>query len=1208
MTTQSMVNEHLKRLPYDKDESLISLFTNLNYGYVRENAIGLTRKWTDRQIKYIDKLEILAEHDDFKVFWCRLSSEHLYRTKERTIINKINRQHPYNIIIFSNKDDSVWEFVNIKLVSDKNEENKDKKKRKFVRRITIDNTDKLYTASERIAKLELTDPEAPPIEVQIKHDEAFDVEKVTEKFFEGIVRSGKVIEKGFVHYFADLKKKLYKQSDDKDWAHNFTMQFLSRIMFIYFIQKKQWLNNDPDFLMNYWNKYQDNKRPDNTFVDEWLGVLFFEAFNKKYSHPQWMPKDLDSALQLAPYLNGGLFTKNDWDKKYSYHISDHDFEQILNFFRKYNFTIAEDSPVDQEVAVDPEMIGKVYESLVNVSDEIDKQGEAGIFYTQRTEITLMCSLSLVDRLAKELGEKYRDIFYEMVFAYSEEEIEAANKEITENNLWNDLRDALMDITIVDPAVGSGSFLIGMLTLLSNLIKRANDQLGISERDYDLKKRIIGRSLYGVDVMEWAVHVCELRLWLQLVVETDMKEEKRTLEPLLPNMSFKIRQGDSLVEEVGGLNLSHLNLTDIPPYLKGKITKLKGEKLKYFNNDENRKFQNELQIKQEELNIFREILEDRIKNINERIKKRSHKQISIDGEEEIAGGKKAKKDLSELKNKKERFAAAYKSLNKSQDIPFVWDIAFVEIFEGDKEGFDIVIGNPPYVRQEKISDPRENEEDFTKSKWRERKKIYKNKLLNSVYQTYPDFFQYTYDTSTKKGRAHRKISKRNDLYVYFYFHGLSLLNEKGSFCFVTSNSWLDVGYGKDLQEFLIRKVPIRMIIDNQVKRSFKHADVNTVICLFNTPISNKQKESSIDNGNAKFVMFRTPFENVLNPVVFEEIDESNNKKTIRPEYRIINKTDEELLNSGAKKSKSKTSKIKYKGDKWGGKFLRAPDIYYTILEKGEDKLVRLGDIADVKFGIKTGANYFFYLTEEDIEKWNIEDEFLKPIIKSPRECKTIKIDPSQLKYNIFMCHKSKKELKGTNALKYIEWGEKEGFNQRATCSSRNRWYDINNNDISDFLWTMTYRNRFFVLFNDEALADARFYDIYCDVNDKLNMGYILNSTLTLFYIELMSRTYGGGGGPVDVKVYEVEDMLIVNPNKVSFDKEDILSGKIVNIIDTLGFNDKIKFREQEPDPINIKDEIDKPIFDALDLTIEERKELYYSTAELVQDRLTKAKNV
>lgn len=218
--------------------------------------------------------------------------------------------------------------------------------------------------------------------------------------------------------------------------------------------------------------------------------------------------------------------------------------------------------------------------------------------------------------------------------------------------------------------------------------------------------------------------------------------------------------------------------------------------------------------QEELNIFRSILDDRALSLSNRIKslqwlmhnrprqlkfleeKKEVEQLKLfDKKESI------KKEIQKLEEELENIRESRAALKGARDKPFVWDIDFAEIFSGERNGFDIVIGNPPYVRQEKIAPPLMPKEKVTN----EMKRLYKDKLENSIKAHF-------------EGRLPKKLDKKSDLYVYFYFHGLALLNPKGTFCFITSNSWLDVGYGKNLQEFLLKNVHIKAIYDNSVKRS------------------------------------------------------------------------------------------------------------------------------------------------------------------------------------------------------------------------------------------------------------------------------------------------------------------------------------------------------------------------------------------------------
>ncbi|MBM4387490.1 MAG: Eco57I restriction-modification methylase domain-containing protein, partial [Deltaproteobacteria bacterium] len=730
---------------------------------------------------------------------------------------------------------------------------------------------------------------------------------------------------------------------------------------------------------------------------------------------------------------------------------------------------------------------------------------------------------------------------------------------------------LCGITILDPACGSGSFLVGMLHILDDIQKRAQMQIGIKETSFERKKRIIGESLYGVDVMDWACHIAELRLWLALIIDAEFTTNELNIrqDPLLPHFTFKIRYGDSLKQEVGGINLGHTARKRVlSPKTRNRITALKHEKMKFFNNDSSCKFRTEKAIRDEELKLFDEVLDTRSKEIKEEIKSLDFKlqrpffkQIGIDGAIPKEMPAQLKLEAQEIKNSIEKLEAEHERVSRAKDVlkssdgipPFVWDVSFVEIFEGEKEGFDIVIGNPPYVRQENISDPFLPREKVTA----ENKKEYKAKLMRSVYGAYPDYFGYDENRDNDLLKPEKAVSKKldakSDLYIYFYLHGLSLLNDKGSFCFITSNSWLDVGYGAELQEFLLKNCHVKMAIDNQVKRSFANADVNTVIALFSAPC--RKKSSSLDK-TARFPMFKVPFTYALSPVIFEEIEGADERR-VTQEYRIYPVKQEKLLADGcempdeedgegvavdkrivgerrslAEQGKSSRSNLlirsaKYIGNKWGGKYLRAPDIYWTILEKGKGKLVRLGDIADVRFGIKTGANEFFYLDEDKIREWGIEKEFLKPVIKSPKECKGILINPKDLKFKIFMCHKDRKELKGTNALKYIEWGERQGFDGRPSCRGRQRWWECTEIKGNIF-WVKETNDRLGAFISQEKmLCDCRLY--FADGSIALQNSY--NSTITALISEVLSRG-GLGEGAKSLMVYEVNNILVLNPSLIT----------------------------------------------------------------------------
>jgi hypothetical protein len=503
-------------------QSVLNILENLNdlnqlkklfwdeLNYERINEPISRKDWSETATKALAAEPVVfaggGENNDFKIILSRLDSEKVPLGMQRPVVNRLIRDFPYALFVFSNRDRNRWHFVNVK-------HDEDVARRRLFRRISVTPGDRLRTASDRMVMLDMESigAQASPLAIQDRHDEAFDVESVTNEFFDE-----------YRELFRTLQADFGRQANDRDWAHDYALALLNRCMFLYFIQRKSWLGNDTEFLKSFWNSYRRSGQPKDSFFRQWLEVLFFEAFNNKFhGGHEHFPKDLKSALAIAPFLNGGLFAKSELDARYrDFEVTDACFAQIFKFLERYNFTIAEDSPLDQEVAVDPEMVGRVYESLVNVSTEADERGDAGIFYTPRTEIDLMCRLSLVDRLANDLGNDRKNLLYETIFALEVEEKIAADKAISQAKLWPEIDGRLKDITVVDPACGSGSFLLGMLHVIDDLQERANQRLGRKESAFERKKRIIGENLYGVDVMDWACHVAELRLWLALVIDAE----------------------------------------------------------------------------------------------------------------------------------------------------------------------------------------------------------------------------------------------------------------------------------------------------------------------------------------------------------------------------------------------------------------------------------------------------------------------------------------------------------------------------------------------------------------------------------------------------------------------------------------------------------------------------------------------------------------
>lgn len=913
--------------------------------------------------------------------------------------------------------------------------------------------------------------------------DAFAVEKLNDEFF-----------RRYLAYFRELWSIIYDQIKEKtekpekkskEAAH----QLLNRLTFIYFIQKKrEWFKELKgkkliDFLVENYKEYiLEHPEKENTFYDKWLKPLFFSAFNGKRGEVEtkysYLPKDVKEFLKLAPYLNGGLFKENELDEL-PFTVPDRFFlkedpfgkedEGLIPFLNSYNFTIVEDLEDDRDVAVNPEFIGTVYEKLVYVDSEKvlkkpDEKGKdiegvlKGIVYTKEPEIRFMVLQSLLFYLKKNTSLE-EDTIYN--FLFDDDFVPKDRK------TFDALEKALNDLKVVDPACGSGAFLVGMVDTLYKLYEKLYrfDPEKV-ESGYAVRKRIIENNVYGVDVMEWAVRIAELRLWLFLLVESDIDEKEILIKPLLPNLSFNLRHGDSLIEELGDLDFSILRSKrrelryklQLPATLKGKVERLKKKKLAYAKNEKGAPSKSD--IENEERSLYEEIIKTKksqIKNKTFQLKqeieqikdsKYSIKDFFDEDAEKIEIKKLIKgkeEQLKRLEKELKLWERAEETLKKGKK-PFIWDVDFVEVFYGDKGGFDIVIGNPPYVRQEKIAPPELNEEDFSETDWKELKREYKEKLQRMVENLYGKEF---------------KPDKRADLYVYFYFKALSLLNERGTLAFITSNSWLDVGFGKKLQEFFLKRTKLHSINDNQSKRSFKEADVNTVIVFSGAPTDKTKEQENLENV-AKFVMWKIPFEEVVNRREFKNYLKAINDQTVKvenaeltdlaenivnkDEYRVFPVKQKDLLNDGMVNGK-------YEGNKWGGKFLRAPDIFFTILKKGRGKLVRLGDVAKV---------------EGYIHDNNTGNKYPKvDFIKTVKDLSSIKLDESS---------------EGV-----IPFGVKNSGKSRL---------------LGDILFPRTLNDRHLIPIVFGKVFGKEFYKIIVkDKTNKINFGIQLNSTFAIFEREI-----------------------------------------------------------------------------------------------------------
>jgi hypothetical protein len=636
------------------------------------------------------------------------------------------------------------------------------------------------TASIRLAEL------ATEIKTIKTITDAFSVEALSDEFFKKylelyadfvqyitgkryVKENGKIIEKKISE--PDIQLESAFNGNEKD-VRDYVKKMLGRLVFLQFLQKKGWMGVPMDKNWGEGNQqylqdlFADSKLKDD-FLESVLEVLFFDTLN--YERVNHKADDILGLDIMIPYLNGGLFEKDELDKKIVVFPA-HLFKNLLVFFGEYNFTIDENDINDAEVGVDPEMLGRIFENLLE--DNKDK----GTFYTPKDIVSYMCKESLITYLKLKTDNSLHKAIDKLILKHQVDDCLKIKKNAI---LINKL---LRKIKICDPAIGSGAFPMGMLNEIFNARRLLFEFLGeeIPFSACKIKKEIIQNNIYGVDIEKGAVDIARLRFWLALVVDEEVPQP-------LPNLDYKIMQGDSLLESFEGIDLSRLTNDTFPIVepqydLFGNIIdnqlsisysnyddlkRLQDYINRYFNIENHEKknelkelidneihTQIELAIEKYELGI-----QNKINNLGERADK-SKKQVT-----ELS---KLEKELIELVEKRNKLS----QLQQTDLKPFfLWKLYFKDVFENGK--FDIVIGNPPYVRQEKLS----------------------NEYKTLLTSTFPD---------VGNGTA--------DLYVYFFGLGLNILAENGVLMFITLNKYLKTQYGKELRNTLAEKVDVDLIID------------------------------------------------------------------------------------------------------------------------------------------------------------------------------------------------------------------------------------------------------------------------------------------------------------------------------------------------------------------------------------------------------------
>lgn len=605
--------------------------------------------------------------------------------------------------------------------------------------------------------------------------DAFSVERLNKEFFAG--------------YRAQYYNFLQQLPDTKQ-NRDYVKKLLGRIVFLQFLQKKGWMGvpasrpdwngGDKNYLTHLIERYEGNDR----LLSDVLEVLFFNTLNEKRDG-DIADERLGDNIKI-PYLNGGLFEKDDIDKldidfPYSF------FKDLMEFFNMYNFTIDENDPDDSEVGIDPEMLGHIFENLLE--DNKDK----GVFYTPKEIVQYMCRQSVIQYLkTHEPDEQYAESIEQLINNGIVMPI------LQTRDVASRFMKLLKEIKVCDPAIGSGAFPMGILYVLyyaiHNLQPHAEPKGSFNSTE--TKREIIQNNIFGVDIEQGAVDIARLRFWLALVVDAEEPQP-------LPNLDYKITCGNSQICRYS------LNTPISDVFVEyNRIGKEKAKKENKVWNDFTLESYKNLVVGYTEAHNNKNNLKAKINEIKScfkttlakgDIKKRQlaekkvydYEATPLFGEplakEDPIGYSRAKAELKRLMEKEKEILN-----NKKYENSFEWRFEYPQLLNenGDFMGFDIIIANPPYIKEGRMS--------------------------KTYFEPYKDSPYY-------KGKM--------DIWYLFACNGLDLLNDDGILCFIATNNWVTSYGASKLRDKVIKETRICNIVDFGAVMMFESASIQTMIMMF-----------------------------------------------------------------------------------------------------------------------------------------------------------------------------------------------------------------------------------------------------------------------------------------------------------------------------------------------------------------------------------------
>ena len=841
--------------------------------------------------------------------------------------------------------------------------------------------------------------------IELKEDDliaVFSVEALSKRFFDDYKKQYT----RFVDFLSETKTKTYNdfeslvtvyanQEDRKSQTEknirDYVKKLLGRIVFIQFLQKKGWMgvpqdstwgSGDTAFLKNLF-KYSTEAQQEN-FLDEVLEPVFSNALDSdRRDNNDLFDTNVNFAsgsIVKIPYLNGGLFERDSLDELQVRFPKEY-FADLFDLFDQYNFTIDENDPNDAVVGVDPEMLGLIFENLLE--DNKDK----GAFYTPKKIVQFMCKESLIqylkqsikDFIEKESKRKNKDIAIlndAKLLLAEDGKVISDFVNTNESSKTIDIRTnailinhLLSVVKICDPAIGSGAFPLGLLNEIFNCRRALHNIIDSNSviSNASLKKEILQKNIYGVDIEKGAVDIARLRFWLSIIVDEESPNS-------LPNLDFKIMQGNSLLESFDGVDLSDFEKTNIrAKYLatdlfatdSGLLSELNFIINKYFDTSDHNKKRSYL------------------KDIGEHVKK-------------ILLSKLKDSDNQEIYNK---------IINLKIENPFIflWHIYFAPVF--DDGGFDIVIGNPPYIQLQKA----------TGVKVLDKKGKQIDQKLGDIYAE----------------EKFESFERTGDIYCLFYEKGFSLLKEHGTLCYITSNKWMRAGYGESLRNYFATKTNPLKLLDLSGAKIFDNATVDVNILLSekaenqgNTQACSLTEKTGVNNLSLYLNQNQSecPFTTKDSWVILSKIEQSIKRKiesvgTPLKDWKDIkiyrgvltgcneafiistDKRNEILNNCSSEDERTRTDEIirpilrgrdiKRYGYDWDNKWLIAtfPSRHYDIdlypalksylLKFGKEKLEQSGkkyQINGVLVKSRKKTNNQWFETQDSIAYW---EDFYKP---------------------------------------------------------------------------------------------------------------------------------------------------------------------------------------------------------------------------------------